>query len=96
MKKTSTDVLCQDNTFLVRWSVDVFVTLEGIHLYISLLPDVAIGRVINIIKLGKFIEGNPLLSVREIVPTIDLRLTLLVDRRENSPQLRGTRVIRIF
>ena len=53
---------------------------------ISLYLDVPIGRVINIIKSCK---------VEAIVPTIELKLTLLVDQRAKSPQLRGTRVIRI-
>ena len=49
----------------------------------------------NVNKSCKFIEVNPPFEVREIVPTIESRLTLLVDRRAKSPQLWGTRVIRL-
>ena len=62
---------------------------------ISLYLDVPIGRVINIKKSCKVNEVNHTLSVREIVPTIELRLTILVDWRVKSPQLWGTRVIRL-
>ena len=41
-----------------------------------------IGRVINIIKSYKFIEVNPMLQVSEIVPTIELRLTLHCQSRK--------------
>ena len=61
--KTCVDELCQENTFLFKGSVDVFVTLECIHLYIlyciSLYPDVRIGSIINIINSCKVIEVNP-------------------------------------
>ena len=62
---------------------------------IPLVPDVPIGRFINIINSCKVNEVNPLLKVKEIVPIIELRLTLLVDKGSKSPQLRGTRVIRL-
>ena len=58
-------------------------------------PNVPIKRINNVNKSCKFIEVNPPLSVREIVPTIVLMLTLLVDWREKFPQLWGTRVIRL-
>ena len=60
---------------------------------ISLYPDVPIGRVINIIKSCKVIEVNPPLSVGAIVPTIELKITLLVDQGLKSLQLWDTRVI---
>ena len=64
-------------------------------LYLIFYPNVPIWRFINIINSCKFNEVNPLLKVREIVPTIELRLTLLVDKGSKSPQLRCTRVIRL-
>ena len=61
--------------------VDVFVTLECIHLCILccflLYPDVPIRRIINIINSCKFIEVN----------------TPFVDTWRKSPKLRGTKVI---
>ena len=57
--------------------------------------DVLIERFNNVNKSCKVIKDNPPLQVRAIVPTIELRLTLLVDQRENSPPLWGTRVIRL-
>ena len=64
MMKTYADEMCQENTFLFKGSVDVFVTLECIHLYIlyciSLYPNVPpIRRVIDIINSCKLHEVNP-------------------------------------
>ena len=76
---------------LLRGSVDLFVSSECIHLYCTLMflsgesfvfhctPDVPIQRIFNIIKSCKFIEVNP----------------PFVDQGEKSPQLWGTRVIRL-
>ena len=58
-------------------------------------PDVLIGRFNSVKKSCKFIEVNPPLYVGEMVPTIVSRSTLLVDQRAKSPQLWGTRVIRL-
>ena len=57
--------------------------------------DVPIGRFNNVNKSYKVIEVNPPLQVEAIVPIIVSRLTLLVDQGEKSPQLWGTRFVRI-
>ena len=58
-------------------------------------PDVMIERFNNVNKSCKVIEVNPPLRFGPIVPTIELRLSLLIDHREKPTELRGTRVIRI-
>ena len=63
--------------------------------YLILYLDVPVGRVINIIKSCKVNEVNPPLLVGAIVPTIELRLSLLVNQVGKVPQLWGTRVIRL-
>ena len=81
----------------LRGIVDVFVTSECIHLYISyyisLYVDIdvfpSIKRVINIIKSCKFIEFKPPLYVGAVFPIIELRLTLLVDRSGKVPTVEG-------
>ena len=84
--KTCANVLCQENTFLVKrecWCICnigmyslVYLILYPdvrieIIICISLYPDVAIERIINIIKSCKVIEFNPPFYVGKIVPTVE-------------------------
>ena len=61
--KTCADELCQENTFLVKrecWRIFNFGMYSLVYFiyYISLVPDVPIGRVINVIKSCKVIYIN--------------------------------------
>ena len=62
--KTCADELCQENTFIVKreclciCNFGMYSLLYFIYC-ISLVPDVLIGRIINVIKSCKFIEVNP-------------------------------------
>ena len=64
MMNTFADELCLENTFLVKMdclcncNFGMYSLVYFIY-YISLVPDVAIGRVINIIKSCKVNEVNP-------------------------------------
>ena len=62
-------------TLPIEGTVDVFVTSECIHLYISYCTPMdmfvpPIGRVINVIKSCKVIEVNPPLYVGELDPRV--------------------------
>ena len=73
--KTYADELCQENTFLVKrdcWCICNFIMYSLIYFIycISLVPDVPIGRIINVINSCKVIEFDPPCWSGGKVPTV--------------------------